>query len=98
MKYSVILRKSAIKDLSSLPKKVQTEIADALESLAKNPRRALGVKDLKGKLKGVWRLRVGEYRVAYTIKDLELIVLVIRIGNRKEIYRMLSGLKVKSFL
>ena len=58
-------------------------IVRKLDSLSVNPR--IG-KPLTAKLKGFWSLRIGNYRAIYTIKDNELIVAVITIGHRKNVY------------
>ena len=55
-----------------------------IDALAEQP--ALGSK-LKGEFKGLWRLRVGRYRIIYEILDGELVVLILRIGHRRDVYR-----------
>ena len=54
-------------------------------ALETNPRPP-GVKKLQGE-EGIWRLRVGDYRVLYTIQHQELVILVLKIGHRREVYR-----------
>ena len=82
--YAVELLPSAAKALSRLDRSVQLRVARRIDRLAVDPR-AHG-----GKLRGaddVWRARVGDYRILYRIEDDRLVVLVIRIGHRREVYR-----------
>jgi mRNA interferase RelE/StbE len=64
---------------------VQARLVEAAEALATDPR-PVGVKKLQGD-DNLWRIRVGAYRIVYEIHDEQLTVLVIRVGNRKDIYR-----------
>jgi mRNA interferase RelE/StbE len=82
--YSVILSNSAKKMLSKLPNEVVKKILDALEDLVEDPR-PMGYTQLKGR--SGFRIRVGNYRVIYEINDGELKIMVVEIGNRKEIYK-----------
>ncbi len=82
--YRVIFKSSADKSLRKLPENVQVRIAAATEELAKNPRPP-GCQKLKGE-DNLGRIRVGDYRVVYSIKDDVLIVLVVRVANRKDVY------------
>ncbi len=79
------LRPSAARSFSKLPMPVQRAVADLLDRLAVNPR-PRGVVKLRGE-DGLYRVRAGEYRLAYTIQDNVLLVLVVRIAHRREIYR-----------
>ena len=83
-KYSVELKPSARKELERLPAKLIERIFPKLEGLEVEPRPA-GCKKLKGgQLE--WRIRVGDYRVVYTIDDVKLKVSVTRIRHRSEVY------------
>lgn len=84
MPYRVIITPRAEKQLSKLIVVNQRRIVARLESLGNNPRPSGAIK-----LSGTdgWRLRVGDYRVLYEIRDTELIVLVVKIGDRKDVYR-----------
>lgn len=85
--YSLRIKKSAIKDLEAIPTKAdRRRIVKRIESLAENPRPA-GVKKLSGKER--YRIRQGRYRILYSIQDRELIVYIVRIGDRKSVYRNL---------
>ncbi|MGH9596067.1 MAG: type II toxin-antitoxin system RelE family toxin [Edaphobacter sp.] len=83
-KYSVELKVSARKELERLPTKLIERIFPKLEGLASEPRPA-GCKKLKGGQQE-WRIRVGDYRVVYTIDDEKLLVSVMRIRHRSEVY------------
>lgn len=82
-KYTVSLTKRAEKQLDKLPDLIAEPIFKSLDALAYNPR-PHGYKKLKGR--EAYRIRVGVYRVIYSILDKVLIVEVIDIGHRKEIY------------
>lgn len=84
MKYTVRLDRSPQKFLDVLHGDIYTRIISALHALADDPR-PHGVKKLKG-YRDYWRIRVGDYRIIYTIQDDRLLVIVIRIGHRREVY------------
>ena len=83
--YQVELKPSAEKSLVSLPAVVQRRILLALRGLEPDPRPHGSIK-LAGK-DDLWRIRVGDYRIVYPIHDDVLLVLVVRIGHRRDIYR-----------
>lgn len=83
--YRVALVASAEKELQQLPQREISRIVPRLEQLASNPRPA-GCKKLKGGEKE-WRVRVGNYRVVYTIDDEAKSVEVTRIAHRRDVYR-----------
>ncbi len=85
MRYTVQLRPSAFKSFKNLPRKEQIRIAAAIESLAEDPRPA-GVKKLAAE-EDIWRIRIGQYRVIYQIEQGKLLILVLKIRHRKEVYR-----------
>ncbi len=85
--YKVEFVKSAQKEFDRLATKLQVKTAEALSLLAQNPfSELLKVKKLKG-ADNLYRIRLGDYRVIYEIRNEQLIVLVIKIGHRREIYR-----------
>lgn len=84
-KYRVLFEHKAVKDLARLPRDVQVCIRDAIDVLQDNPRPP-GVKKLEGST-DLYRIPVGDYRVLYRIEDDVLVILIIRIGHRKDIYR-----------
>lgn len=83
-KYRIELKKSVLKDFESIPKKDLQKILPAIKSLAGDPR-----PPQSKKLSGLeqYRLRQGDYRILYSIEDDLLIVFVVAVGHRKEIYR-----------
>ena len=85
MIYKVFFQPSALRELRKLPRDVQVRVVARAEALAKNPRPE-GVKKLAG-LEELYRLRVGDYRVIYQIQDQRLVVLVVRIRHRRDVYR-----------
>lgn len=85
MTYSILLAPPAERQLRSLTDSVQKRIVKRLKSLRENPR-PQGTKKLTGE-EDLYRIRDGDCRIIYTIQDKELIVLVVKIGNRKDVYR-----------
>ena len=83
MAYRITIKKNAIKVLEKINAPYYTNIKKAIYALADNPR-PFGYKKLKGR-EG-YRIRISEYRVIYNIFDNELVVDVIDIGLRKDIY------------
>jgi mRNA interferase RelE/StbE len=83
--YTVELKPAAVRDLKAIPERDRKRIKTRIDALAENPR-PHGVKALQGG-EGYLRLRAGDYRIIYTVLDQVLLVVVIRIGNRREVYR-----------
>jgi mRNA interferase RelE/StbE len=73
----------AVKDLRKLERDIQRAIVEAVERLAVNPRPS-GCKKLVGR--DGWRLRVRDYRVLYDVYDDRLVVIVVQVGHRRDIY------------
>ena len=87
--YSVLFVKSAQKEFDRLPEKLQSKTAEALTLLSQNPySELLKVKKLKGTGE-LYRIRLGDYRVVYEIRNKILIVVVIKIGHRSDVYKNL---------
>ena len=84
MTYRVEISRRAAKFVTALQKPVRRKILAAVEALGENPRPP-GCRKLAGQ--DAWRIRVGDYRVVYEIGDRVLLVYVIDIGHRREIYR-----------
>lgn len=84
MRYTVTLERRPQRALDSLRGNIYRRIIGALRGLADNPRPP-GVKKLKG-YHDYWRIRVGDYRIIYIIQDDRLLVIVLRIGNRRDVY------------
>ena len=85
-KYTVTIVASALRSIQSLPRNLRERIRAAIDLLAENPR-PHGIKALQGGQKGYLRLRVGEYRIIYRVEDDRLLVLVVAVGHRREVYR-----------
>ncbi|MBA4197769.1 MAG: type II toxin-antitoxin system mRNA interferase toxin, RelE/StbE family [Chitinophaga sp.] len=81
--YSITITKTARKQLDKLPDSIANPIIETIKALATNPR-PIGSKKLKGR-EG-FRIRKGDYRIIYDIIDKVLIVSVIAIGHRRDIY------------
>ncbi|MDF1741427.1 MAG: type II toxin-antitoxin system RelE/ParE family toxin [Verrucomicrobiales bacterium] len=82
--YNVAFSKRVRKDLRGLPKKDVESILEKVGNLADEPLPP-NAKKLKGD--ELYRIRIGVYRVIYEIRDKELIVFVVKIGHRKDVYR-----------
>ena len=88
MVWKVELDSSAEKELSKLDRQVAIRILKFLhERLAKSDDPRLLGESLKGRFEEYWKYRVGDYRVICNILDSTLTVIVVKIGNRKEVYR-----------
>ncbi|MBT4879846.1 MAG: type II toxin-antitoxin system RelE/ParE family toxin [Alphaproteobacteria bacterium] len=85
MSYEVVIGPRVRKSFKAIPRKCQTLILLKLNKLKENPRPS-GCKKLKPQ-EDLYRIRIGEYRVIYEIKDSKLIVIIVKIGNRKNIYK-----------
>jgi len=84
MAYRLNYLPAAQKSIEHLPRDMQRRLLDRIETLSFNPRPPGCVK-LTGQ--DAYRIRVGEYRVVYTIYDDRLLVLIIDVGHRREVYR-----------
>jgi len=85
MSYKLVLKRSAEKELLALPKNQAFKVKEAIEGLADDPR-PNGCKKMTGRTDD-YRIRVGSYRVIYSVSDKEVTVKVIKIGHRKDVYR-----------
>ncbi len=84
MKYIVDFTPRARRDLRAQPSSIQDRILAAATALANNPRPA-GCRKMQGQ--DAWRIRVGDYRIIYEIHDDTLLVIIIRVGHRSDVYR-----------
>jgi len=82
--YKLLIKSSAAKELESVPSKDRRRIVKKIQSLSSDPRPS-GCEKLSGGEK--YRIRQGNYRILYTIQDDVLIITVIRVGHRREVYR-----------
>ena len=85
MPYTISYVPSAARTIRKLDKSAACRLLVAIDGLAIDPRPP-GCIQLKGG-KGEFRIRVGDYRVVYDVQDDELVVLVLRVGHRREVYR-----------
>jgi mRNA interferase RelE/StbE len=83
--YKIEWKRSATKELQKLPRQMISKIVAAVDSLSSNPY-PQGVRKLVS-TENSYRIRVGDYRVLYNIVENKLIVEIIRVGHRKDIYR-----------
>lgn len=83
--YRVRTSPDADKQLAKLDGAVRVRVAQKIDALAENPRPP-GCKKLKGD-DNLWRVRAGDYRIVFSIHDDVLLVVVIRIAHRREVYR-----------
>ncbi len=84
--YSVFIKPSAAKEIEAVGQKDDRQrIVTRIRSLARDPR-PFGSEKLSGK-GDLYRLRVGRYRVVYSVGDAELVVVIVRVGHRKNVYR-----------
>jgi len=83
--YRLEFSKPAVKQFKSLPLQEQKRLKPKIDALAKEPR-PIGVVKLSGE-ENFYRIRVGNYRIIYAIEDDQLVVLVVKVGHRRDIYR-----------
>ncbi|MGD9950931.1 MAG: type II toxin-antitoxin system RelE/ParE family toxin [Desulfobulbus sp.] len=82
--YEILFKESVYKDLKHIPKTDLKRILARIEQLGLDPRQP-GSQKLTGA--ELYRVRQGNYRIVYTIEDDKLIVCVVKVGHRKEVYR-----------
>jgi len=85
--YEIVILEEALDDLKKIDFIWQKRIIKKLKILEKNPGSlSNNIKKLKGKFKESFRLRVGDFRIIFRKKEEQLIILIMRIAHRKEIY------------
>ena len=90
MIFEVKFTTRAVKDLRKLPRQIQDQITSSLELLRINPfAEILQFKKLKT-AKNLYRIRIGNYRIVYEIHGNMLLIVVVRVGHRKDVYRYLK--------
>jgi mRNA interferase RelE/StbE len=82
--YKILIKPSAVKELKKIPKKELKKITDRIQALSSDSRPP-GCEKLAAQ--NAYRIRQGTYRIIYTIEDDKLIILIIKIGHRRDIYR-----------
>lgn len=84
-RYDVFIKPSALKELETVDsKKDRQRIVRVILSLAEDPRPA-GCRKLSGKDK--YRIRSGQYRIIYAVRDAILVVTIVKVGHRRDVYR-----------
>ncbi|MEX0822748.1 MAG: type II toxin-antitoxin system RelE/ParE family toxin [Balneolaceae bacterium] len=84
MSWNLQIERKAQKALKKIPNPYKANLIQAIDQLSDNPRPD-GCKKLKGN-DNLWRIRINDYRIVYQIRDEQLLILVILIGHRKDIY------------
>lgn len=92
-KYNINYTKEAKKKIEKLDPSIKSIIKNSIESLLSNPFKG---KPLSYELAGLYSLRTSDYRIIYRVKEEKLIIIVISVGYRKEIYKKLKELVKKS--
>ena len=87
MRYAIRIRASAARELQRIERSDRERLIAAIDRLAENP---FAGSALKGELRGLRRIRVGDYRLLYEVRNRELVVLVLRAPHRREAYRLRS--------
>lgn len=82
--YRLVFKRSVAKDLRTIPNQDVACILNCIDSLAENPR-PRGCEKLSGQEK--YRVRQGAYRIIYEIRDRELVITVVRIAHRRDVYQ-----------
>jgi len=85
MTYTVEIKPAAKRQIKKLPLTIQAQIIQTLAELELDPR-PINVRKLSGE-ENAYRVRVGDYRIVYEIYDQVLVVVVVKVGNRRDIYR-----------
>ena len=84
-RYRLLIKPSAIKDIEAIPlKRERQRLVERISKLAENPRPS-GSEKISGQDK--YRVRQGRYRILYAIEDHDLLVQVVKVGHRKDVYR-----------
>lgn len=84
MNYSLSIKQSAFKALAKIDAPQRKRLIEAIDKLKTNP---VAGSVLKGEFSGLRRIRVGDYRIVYEVHEEKLIILVIRIAHRREVYK-----------
>jgi mRNA interferase RelE/StbE len=92
VKYQIKVDKRASKAIAKLPKKAKRQIVERIDDLAKDPFPQDCVPIGSVKRNDVYRIRSGNYRIAYQVKEDVILILVLRIGHRKDFYEYFERL------
>jgi mRNA interferase RelE/StbE len=83
-KYKLLIKASAAKEIEGIPKRDRKRVINRIMKLAEDPR-CEGCEKLSGLDR--YRVRQGRYRILYTINDEEVIIVVVKVGHRRDVYR-----------
>jgi mRNA interferase RelE/StbE len=83
--YKIEWKRSALKELEKLPRPIISKVVSAVDNLSSNPF-PQGVRKLMGS-ESSYRIRLGDYRVLYSVIEKRLIIEIIRVGHRKDVYK-----------
>jgi mRNA interferase RelE/StbE len=83
-KYSILIKPSAVKEIENIPKKDRLRIIQKIQELAVNPR-PQGCEKLTGENR--YRIRRGVYRIVYSVSDRDLLIVVVKVGHRRDVYK-----------
>ncbi len=81
--YIILFEKRVIKDFEGVPKTYKEKIISKINDLSSKPFPP-GTKKLKGR--NAWRIRIGVYRVIYTVEHEKLIIMIVKVSHRKDVY------------
>jgi mRNA interferase RelE/StbE len=84
-RYTVEVARRAVKSIARLPRQDQQRVRAAIDLLAEEPRPP-GCTKLAGE-DSVYRVRIGDYRILYEVMDARLVIHVVRVGHRREVYQ-----------
>lgn len=82
--YRIIFKRSVLSDLRSIPHKDVARILSRIDALADTPR-GPGCEKLSGR--EWYRVRQGNYRILYEVRDLEILIVIVKVAHRREVYR-----------
>jgi len=85
MAYRLTIERSAVKAIEALDSETYRRVRSVIDQLVSDPRPA-GCRKLVG-ADDLWRIRVGDWRIVYAVRDDELLVLVVRVAHRRDVYR-----------
>ncbi len=84
MSYTLVIGRDAQRALARIREPDYSRILTAIQALVNDPR-PRGCKKLRNR--DAWRIRIGDYRVIYEINDRQLVVTIVNVGNRRDVYR-----------
>ena len=85
MQYTIEFTASALREFRALDRQIQRRVSAQIEELRDDPFPP-GVQKFQGEA-GHWRIRIGNYRIIYRIEKLRVVIVIVKIGHRREVYR-----------